>query len=87
MNGIPVPAHLVIDATGGMRGRTGVKRSRIADLTGLYADADAFAELARTRGDETAYEVHEFRPKRARRTSSSSAPAFCSPAVSGANFS
>ena len=64
MSGIPMPAHLVIDGAGAMRGRTGVKRSRIADLAGLYADADAFAELARTRGDDTAYEVHEFRPER-----------------------
>ena len=48
-----------------MAGRTGVKRSRIADLEGLYCDAAAFGRLAAERGDDLAYEVHEFRPERA----------------------
>lgn len=59
------PALLVIDpATGHIAGRTGGKRSRIADLGGIFADADAFAALAAARGDDTAYEVHEHRPAR-----------------------
>jgi glucose-6-phosphate isomerase len=60
------PAVCLIDAvTGAMSGRTGAKRSLIRDLSELYADSAAFDALARNRGSEVAYEVHEFRPARA----------------------
>jgi glucose-6-phosphate isomerase len=63
--GIPTPNLLSIDAIRGtMRGRTGAKLTRIADLRGLYVDADAFDRLAAARGSDIAYEVHEFRPER-----------------------
>jgi glucose-6-phosphate isomerase len=41
-----------------------VKRTRLRDLGGLYADAEAFARLAAERGDDIAYEVQEYRPER-----------------------
>ena len=60
------PVLLSVDLVGGaMSGRTGIKRSRIADLAGIYADAAAFAGLVEAHGGEVAYEVHEFRPTRA----------------------
>lgn len=45
-----------------MSGRTGIKRSRIRDLSGLYTDETALERLIDQHGDETAYEVQEFRP-------------------------
>jgi glucose-6-phosphate isomerase len=63
--GVPAPHLLSIDpAAGTMRGRTGAKLSRIADLRSLYADTAAFRRLAASRGGDLAYEVHEFRPER-----------------------
>jgi glucose-6-phosphate isomerase, archaeal len=64
MANIPWPVRLAVDpASGAMSGRTGVKRSRIADLEGLFCDAEAHRRLAAERGDDIAYEVHEFRPE------------------------
>lgn len=37
-------------------------QKRLADLKGLYADADAFDALAASRGDEVVYEVTDHRP-------------------------
>jgi len=66
MGSIPVmPGLCQIDAVDGtMSGRTGIKRSRIRDLHGLYADGAAFDRLASARGEDIAYEVQEFRPGR-----------------------
>jgi glucose-6-phosphate isomerase len=41
-----------------------VKRILLRDLAGLYADTDTFAQLARDRAEDIAYEVQEFRPAR-----------------------
>lgn len=65
MSRIPAPQLLSINPlAGSMTGRTGVKRSRIADLQGLYADDEAFRRAVTQRGGGLAYEVHEFRPDR-----------------------
>ncbi len=53
---------LIAPDTGEMTGRTGRYQKRYDDLAGLFADDDAFAEVARTRGRELAYQVDEFRP-------------------------
>lgn len=59
----PVPTLVSISAaTGAMAGRTRRYEKRYADLAGLFADEAAYAELARTRRDEVAYQVDEFRP-------------------------
>jgi len=61
----PFPTLCVVDrTTGKMAGHTGVKRSTIKDLAGLYQDTAAFERLAAARGDSVAYEVQEFRPDR-----------------------
>lgn len=49
---------------GHLAGRTGLKRSLIADLKGVFACEEAFDKLVATRGRDLAYEVHEFRPDR-----------------------
>ena len=63
---IVVPPSLCgVDLSGGgMSGSTGIKRSLIRDLSGLFADEAAFERLAGERGEEVAYAVHEFRPPR-----------------------
>ncbi len=59
----PLPASVTIDpGTGAMAGRTRRYEKRLDDLAGLFADEAAFAELARHRGSEVAYQVDEFRP-------------------------
>jgi glucose-6-phosphate isomerase len=68
-NGPPAvldPALCTVDlVTGAMAGHTGTKRSTIRDLDGLFGDGAAYARLVSARGDDIAYEVQEFRPKRA----------------------
>lgn len=51
-------------SSGVMEGRTGVKRSLLRELAGLFADGIAFERLISERGAEVAYEVNEFRPQR-----------------------
>lgn len=59
------PTLCAVDLSdGSMSGRTGIKRSLIRDLAGLFQDAVAFEGLASAHGDKVAYEVHEFRPGR-----------------------
>ena len=59
----PLPASVVIDpASGAMAGRTRRYEKRFDDLAGLFADEAAYAELARLRGQDIAYQVDEFRP-------------------------
>ena len=53
---------LIAPGTGEMTGHTRRYRKRYDDLAGLFADEAAFAEIARTRGAEIAYQVDEFRP-------------------------
>lgn len=64
---VPVPAMLpasvlIAPATGEMTGRTRRYEKRYDDLAGLFADEAAYADIARTRGAEVAYQVDEFRP-------------------------
>src|SRR5688500_10460542 len=62
---VPAPVLLTFEPTSGaMTGSTGLKQTRLNDLAGLYADGEAFAELAAERGADLAYEVQEFRPQR-----------------------
>lgn len=59
----PLPASVSVDPeTGEMTGRTRRYEKRFDDLAGLFADEAAFAEVARLRGSEVAYQVDEFRP-------------------------
>jgi glucose-6-phosphate isomerase len=60
---VPLPALVSVDPrTGEMTGRTGRYEKRFDDLTGLFADAAAFAAILAERGAEVAYRVDEFRP-------------------------
>ena len=59
-----LPRLLQIGAAGDLAGHTGVKRSRISDLGGLFTDQPAFDRLSAVRGGDIAYEVQEFRPAR-----------------------
>lgn len=59
----PLPASVSVDPdTGEMTGRTRRYEKRFDDLAGLFSDEAAFAEIARLRGSEIAYQVDEFRP-------------------------
>ena len=59
----PLPTSVLVDpGSGEMAGRTRRYQKRFSDLAGLFADEAAFAELARSRGSEVAYQVDEFRP-------------------------
>jgi glucose-6-phosphate isomerase len=58
------PSLLKVGRDGELAGHTGTKRSLIEDLEGIFARADAFERLARDRGRDLVYEVHEFRPER-----------------------
>jgi glucose-6-phosphate isomerase len=49
---------------GDLAGHTGAKRSRIADLKGLFVSEEAFNRLVASRGGDLVYEVYEFRPDR-----------------------
>jgi len=58
-----LPTSVVVDpGNGEMAGRTRRYQKRFGDLAGLFADEAAFAEMARSRGSEVAYQVDEFRP-------------------------
>jgi len=60
---VPLPVSVLVNPnTGDMAGRTRRYEKRIDDLAGLYCDEAAFAEMARTRGSDVAYQVDEFRP-------------------------
>ena len=62
---LTLPSRLAIDrGSGAMLGSTAVKRTFVGDLAGLYFDRAAFEQLAADRGNDVAYEVHEFRPTR-----------------------
>jgi glucose-6-phosphate isomerase len=57
---LKIPAELRIDpVTGVMANATRRYEKRLADLDGLYADAQAYARLAREHGDRIAYEVYD----------------------------
>jgi glucose-6-phosphate isomerase, archaeal len=58
------PRLLSVDVKGQLAGNTGVKRTRIADLKGCFAETEDFEKLAALRGGDVAYEVQEFRPGR-----------------------
>ena len=59
----PLPTSVLVDpGNGEMAGRTRRYQKRFDELAGLFADEAAFAELARQRGSEVAYQVDEFRP-------------------------
>ena len=64
MGDLAIPSLLNVRIGGELAGRTGVKRSRIADLRGLFAREVAYERLAAAHGDDLAYEVQEFRPAR-----------------------
>jgi glucose-6-phosphate isomerase len=49
-------------AAGTMAGATGTYQKKLADLTGLYADASAFAALVAQEGARVVYDVADFRP-------------------------
>lgn len=55
----------VVVADGRLDGATGRYVKRLADLAGLYEDADAFAALVAVHGDDVVYAVTEFRPSEA----------------------
>lgn len=57
------PVSSVVDPNrGGMSGNTGRYEKRLSDLTGLYADADAFQAALGAHGDIVVYDVEDFRP-------------------------
>lgn len=57
-----IPTRLSVDpATGALRGATRRYAKRLADLRGLYADAEALERLIREDGDRLAYEVYDHR--------------------------
>ena len=60
-NSLPASA-VIAPATGEMTGRTRRYQKRWNDLAGLFFDQIAFADLARLRGQDIAYQVDEFRP-------------------------
>jgi glucose-6-phosphate isomerase len=60
------PQSCQIDpAAGKMTGATGRYQKRLADLAGLYAEADAFAALVARDGARIVYDVADFRPSAA----------------------
>lgn len=57
------PVSSVVDPNaGGMSGNTGRYEKRLSDLVGLYADAEAHAQLVGALGDPVVYDVEDFRP-------------------------
>lgn len=59
----PEPRSFTVDLAKGELTGTGSRyQKRFSDLTGLYADAQAFEERARTHGDEVVYEVTDYHP-------------------------
>ena len=60
---LPRPATVHVDSeTGEMTGRTRRYEKRFGDLRGLFEDEAALESILRTRADEVAYQVDEFRP-------------------------
>jgi glucose-6-phosphate isomerase, archaeal len=60
------PGRCVIGVTdGGLSGATGRYVKRLADLSGLYGDAAAFAAAVEEGGDRIVYEVQDYRPSAA----------------------
>jgi glucose-6-phosphate isomerase len=60
------PGRCVIGVTdGGLSGATGRYVKRLADLSGLYGDAAAFAAAVAEGGDRVVYEVQDYRPSAA----------------------
>lgn len=60
------PGRCVIGvADGGLSGATGRYVKRLADLSGLYGDAAAFAAAVEEGGDRIVYEVQDYRPSAA----------------------
>jgi glucose-6-phosphate isomerase len=64
MGALDLPHLLRVGADGELDGRTGVKRSLVADLAGLFADREAYDRLAADRPNDLVYEVREYRPDR-----------------------
>ncbi|MBW8723593.1 MAG: glucose-6-phosphate isomerase [Inquilinus limosus] len=57
------PGRCVISVTdGSLSGATGRYVKRLADLSGLYGDAAAFAAAVEEGGDRIVYEVQDYRP-------------------------
>ncbi len=55
--------RLVVHApTGDLEGATSTYEKRLADLSGLYLDDEAFAERSATDADTIVYRVHDLRP-------------------------
>ncbi|BCP55523.1 glucose-6-phosphate isomerase [Kaistia sp. 32K] len=63
---IPPTSHRIDPASGVLSDPTGRYEKRLADLGGIYADADAFAAAVAREGDRVVYTVHEVRPAAAR---------------------
>ncbi len=60
------PGRCVIGVTdGGLSGATGRYVKRLADLSGLYGDAAAFAAAVAAGSDRIVYEVQDYRPSAA----------------------
>jgi glucose-6-phosphate isomerase len=59
-------SHHIDPANGVLSASTGRYEKRLAELDGIYADGDAFAEAASSEGDRVVYYVHEVRPAAAR---------------------
>ncbi len=60
------PAACLVDSLAGrLTDPTGRYEKRLADLDGLYADAEAFKAMRDAVGDAPVYEVTEFRPSEA----------------------
>ncbi|RFU44984.1 glucose-6-phosphate isomerase [Paraburkholderia sp. DHOC27] len=59
----PEPRSFEVDLETGLMAGTGSRYQKfLADLKGLYADADAFDALVAARGQEVVYEVTDHRP-------------------------
>ena len=60
---LPYPTRVsILPESGEMTGRTRRYEKRFEDLGGLFLDSAAFEAVLRTRADEIAYQVDEFRP-------------------------
>ena len=60
------PTSCVVEVRGGsLKGRTGRYEKRLSELSGIYADADAFGALVRESRDPLVYAVEDFTPSRA----------------------
>jgi glucose-6-phosphate isomerase len=59
-------SHLTDPRTGALSGATGRYAKRLSELSGIYADRDAYAAACAAGGDRVVYHVHEVRPAAAR---------------------